>query len=226
MPPGFEDVFGSVCAVLVRILGGLGRAGAFGTRRGYDAVSDMALPDNLTFSGAVLAGGRSSRFGQDKALYVHEGKPLAVRALASFARADERFVVSSRPYAFGVPCYPDRYPGSSLGGLHAALLHAAHDWVAVAACDMPFLTPDYWEKLLAHTQGVQAVVVQGPSGRLEPLAALYHKTLLPLAEGRLKAGDFKLSGLLEATEVRVLAFGALGLDPDVFVNLNRLEDVP
>ena len=185
----------------------------------------MAM-SNLKFSGAVLAGGRSSRFGQDKALYVYNGKPLAVWALGSLAGADERFVVSSRPYDLGVPVYPDLYPGSSLGGLHAALSRAAHTWVAVAACDMPFLTADYWQGLLEHTEGVQAVVARGPDGRPQPLAALYHKTLLPSAGERLEAGDFKLSGLLEDAEMQVLAFEALGCRPDVFTNLNYLEDIP
>lgn len=181
---------------------------------------------DISFSGAVLAGGRSSRFGQDKALYVYNGKPLALWALGSLAGADERFLVSSRPYDFGVPVYPDRYPGSSLGGLHTALVYAANAWVAVAACDMPFLTADYWQKLLEHTEGVQAVVVRGPDGRLEPLAALYQKTLLPLVEAQLQAGDFRLHALLEETEAQVLAFNALAFDPNVFINLNRLEDIP
>lgn len=180
----------------------------------------------MTFSGTVLAGGRSSRFGQDKALYVYNGESLLSWAVESLKDADERFIVSSRPYSFGVPVYPDLYPGSSLGGLHAALAYAAHDWVAVAACDMPFLTTDYWQKLSAHTEDVQAVVVRGPDGRLETLAALYHKTLSSSAEERLRAGNFRLSGLLEEAEVRVLAFDTLGFDPNVFINLNRAEDVP
>ena len=177
------------------------------------------------FSGAVLTGGRSSRFGQDKALYVYNGKPLAGWALESLAGADERFLVSSRPYDLGVPVYPDLYPGSSLGGLHAALVHAANNWVAVAACDMPFLTADYWQRLLAHTEGVQAVVVRGPDGKLEPLAALYRETLLPLAEAQLETGTFKLQTLLETAQTRILPWANLGVDAQTFVNANRLTDL-
>ncbi len=173
----------------------------------------------------MLAGGRSSRFGQDKALYVYNGQPLAAWALDSFAKADERFLVSSRPYDLGVPVHPDLYPGSSLGGLHTALFHAVNDWVAVAACDMPFLTPDYWQRLLRHTQGVQAVVVRGPDGRLEPLAALYHKVLLPSAEARLQAGDFRLHALLETVQTLVVPWETLGVDARTFVNANRLTDL-
>lgn len=183
------------------------------------------MPADVRFSGAVLAGGRSSRFGQDKALYVYNGQPLAAWALGSLTGADERFLVSSRPYNFGVPVHPDLHPGSSLGGLHTALFHAANSWVAVAACDMPFLTADYWTRLLEHTEGVQAVVVRGPDGRLEPLAALYHKTLVSSAEERLKAGDFKLSGLLETAQTRVVPWETLAVDARTFVNANRLTDL-
>ncbi len=180
---------------------------------------------NPKFSGAVLAGGRSSRFGQDKALYVYKDKPLAVWALESLTGADERFLVSSRPYDLGVPVHADLYPGSSLGGLHAALSYAAHTWVAVAACDMPFLTMTYWQRLLEHTEGVQAVVVRGPDGRLEPLAALYKKTLLPLAEAQLETGTFKLQTLLEKTQTRILLWENLGVDAKTFANANRLADL-
>ena len=179
----------------------------------------------LRFSGAVLAGGRSSRFGRDKAGHLYGGKPLAVWALESFTAADERFLVSSRPYAFGVPVYGDLYPGSSLGGLHAALTYAKYGWVALAACDMPFLTPNYWRQLLAHTENTRAVVVSGPEGELEPLAAVYHKSLLPLAERQLKSGQFKIQTFIQKADARVLAFTALELDPKTFFNANYLVDL-
>ena len=184
------------------------------------------LAEPVAFSGAVLAGGRSSRFGRDKAGYVYRGKALALWALESLAGADERFLIANRPYAFGVPVYPDHYPGSSLGGLHAALSHARHDWLALAACDMPFLSPAYWHKLLSERGKVQAVVVLGPQGRPEPLAALYHKSLLPLAEKQLGAAELKIQTLLSEAQTRTLAYEGLGLDERTFFNANHLGDLP
>ena len=179
----------------------------------------------MKFSGAVLAGGRSSRFGQDKASYLYGGKPLAVWALESFTAASERFLVSSRPYTFGVPVYGDLYPGSSLGGLHAALTYAKHGWVALAACDMPFLTLEYWQQLLAQIDNTHAVVVSGPEGKLEPLAAVYHKSLLPLAERQLKSGQLKIQTFIHKTDARILPFETLELDPKTFFNANYLADL-
>ena len=180
----------------------------------------------MSFSGAVLTGGRSSRFTQDKAEYVYRGRPLAAWVLGSLAHADERFIVSGRPYDFGVPVYPDRYPGSSLGGLHAALTHAAHNWVAVAACDMPFLTPAYWDELLKRRGEARAVVVMGPDGRPEPLAALYHKGLAGLAERQLEAGDLKMQTFVAAAGAQLVPWQELGVTEQTFLNANRLSDLP
>lgn len=192
-------------------------------------------PRQIAFSGAVLAGGRSSRFGQDKARYVYRGKPLAAWVLESLADADERFIVADRPYAFGVPVLPDQYPGSSLGGLHAALLHAAHDWVALAACDQPFLTPDYWQQLITYIGSprisspyaeVQAVVATGPEGRLQPLCALYHRSLQPLAEAQLETGTFKIQQFIAQIRARIVPWDALDVSPQTFFNANRRSDLP
>ncbi len=179
----------------------------------------------MVFSGAVLAGGRSSRFGQDKALYRYRGKPLAEWVLASLSPAAERFIVANAPLPLGVSVYPDIYPGSALGGLHAALTHAAHAWVALAACDMPFLRPDYWLALAAFTDGAEAVVVRR-EGRLEPLAAFYHRSLLPRAEAQLRTGQLRLQSLLEASTVKILEWDTLGLPDVTLLNANHLGDLP
>lgn len=184
------------------------------------------------YTGAVLAGGLSRRFGEDKALFVYRGKPLLAWVLDSLAGAGERFIVANRPYeGVGVPVYPDLWPGAdSLSGLHAALVHARFPWVAVAATDLPFLTQEYWaflhEKALASPHPV--VVVVNPEGHLEPLMAFYHKDCLPQVELQIREGDFLLRRVMEVlgatyipAEEVVVRFGA-----QVFLNANRKEELP
>src|SRR5262252_819913 len=95
-------------------------------------------------SAAILAGGRARRFGgADKASLVVGGARIIERQLAALATVtgDVR-IVSHDParYAdFGVRVIPDQIAGAGpLGGLHAALVDAAHHGVIVLACDLPF----------------------------------------------------------------------------------------
>ena len=181
------------------------------------------------FSGAVLAGGRSRRFGRDKARYVWRGKPLMQHVLDSLKDASERFIVANRPYPeFGVPVYPDQIPGGdSLSGIHAALARAQNRVVAVAACDLPNLRPEYWAFLLEHLEDAPAVVAMGPEDWPEPLAALYTKDLLPLAERLLREGDYFIRRLLDEGGARYLPWSEVEarFGPAVFANVNTLEDL-
>jgi len=101
---------------------------------------------------AILAGGRSSRFGANKALADWFGAPL-IAAITEKARTvtEKVFIISNDevPYRFlDIPVYPDIYPGMGpLSGLHSALSHAASNRVMVLACDMPLLNTD----LLRHS---------------------------------------------------------------------------
>ncbi len=183
---------------------------------------------STSYSAAVLAGGRSRRFGVDKARYKLGGETLLTRVLKSFPDPAERFVVANRAYAeVDVPVYGDvRTGGDSLSGLHAALYHAAQPWVAVAACDTPFLTADYWRLLLARRTGVEAVVVKGEW--LEPLAALYHVSLLPLVETLLETDQLRLSAVAKSATTHYLSYDDVvtACGASVLTNLNRLTDLP
>jgi len=185
----------------------------------------------MGYSGAVLAGGRSSRFGRDKARFVWRGRPLLSYVLESLNTAEERLVVAGRDYAdFGFPVYPDVIPGGdSLSGLHSALVHARADWVAVAACDLPYLASGYWDYLYerARRTGASAVVAEGPTGWIEPLAAFYRKDLEPVARAQLEAGDLFLKNLVEAAHAEIVPWNELlsRFGPRLFLNANRLEDL-
>ncbi|WCT74460.1 molybdenum cofactor guanylyltransferase [Sphingomonas naphthae] len=94
--------------------------------------------------GAVLAGGRSSRFGSDKAMAQLHGRPLIDHVIDSLATVTSHIVVCGRPYG-GWTSLADR-PAPDLGplgGLAAALHHAAtngFDRVITAPCDTPLLS--------------------------------------------------------------------------------------
>ena len=188
------------------------------------------------YSGAVLAGGRSSRFSpgkkkgkQDKARFVYRGKALAAWALDSLEGASERFIVASRAYPeFNLSVYPDLLPGGgSLSGLHAALHHAKEEWVALAACDMPFLTPAYWAYLAQQRGDVPIVVAKGPGGFLQPLAALYHRSLLAKVEQNLQNERLSLHRLAREEDAIIVPWRELSpFGTNLFFNANRMTDLP
>ncbi|MDZ7706314.1 MAG: molybdenum cofactor guanylyltransferase [Trueperaceae bacterium] len=188
-----------------------------------------AASDAPRYAGAVLAGGRARRFGSDKCAYRYRGATLLEHALASLHEAEERMIVGAPERSFpGVRWIPDALPGlGALGGVHAALLSSSTPWLAVTGCDMPFLPSLLWRVLLARADDALLVVPEGPTG-LEPLAATYHRDLLPWIEERLNAGGGSLHALVNAAPARIVPWRELGelLDDDAFLNANRPEDLP
>ncbi|WP_276956829.1 molybdenum cofactor guanylyltransferase [Allomeiothermus silvanus] len=183
----------------------------------------------MTYSGAMLAGGKSRRFGQDKARFVWQGKTLMEWGLEALSGASERFIVANQPYPeFAVRVYADRIPGGdSLSGLHSALSYAQNDWVAVAACDLPFLTQGYWDFLWRCVGNYQAVAGVGPTGFPEPLAAFYHRSLLPEIEARLERGELKLQAVLRAARTLYVPWSKLEprFGPRLYTNVNTPGDL-
>lgn len=180
----------------------------------------------MRFSAAILAGGHSSRFGQDKASYLYQGKALLSWVQESFKDADELFIIAKQDYPqFKLRVYADLIAQQGpLSGIHAALHYAKNDWLAVAACDMPFLNPDYWHKLLAFAHNKQAVMVER-QGRLEPLAALYHKSCYAFLEQQLHSKNQTMQQLSRHLDSCILAFEQLEISENVLTNINYPSDL-
>src|SRR5207248_324852 len=114
------------------------RAGRRAGNRGLHRRADRPV----SVSAAIMAGGKSSRMGQDKAWIELDGEPLIKRVAAVLSEvADEVIVVANDPRyeSLGLAVVRDRYPqGGPLGGIATAVATATHETVLVAACDMPF----------------------------------------------------------------------------------------
>jgi molybdopterin-guanine dinucleotide biosynthesis protein A len=135
----------------------------------------------MTFSAVILAGGRSSRMGRDKAFLEFRGESLLSRqiSLALETGASEVFI-SGRPdvdySAFKCPVLLDEL--SNLGpiaGIASALRTTNHPLLLVLAVDMPHLTASFLRQLLSECRDeMGAVPISGET--VEPLAAFYPKS--------------------------------------------------
>jgi molybdopterin-guanine dinucleotide biosynthesis protein A len=179
------------------------------------------------FSLAILAGGNSQRFGEDKALARLHGRPLLAHVLERTAGlAAETFIVANRPAAyaeFNLRLVSDLLPGYGvLGGLYTALHHAAQPWLLALACDMPLVNRALLEYMLTLTSGVEAVV---PSwdGWAEPLHALWSKACLAPMRAALDRGDRRVASFFPAVRVRLVTQAEVEtFDPEhlSFLNVN------
>ena len=186
--------------------------------------------------GAVLAGGRSLRFGSDKAFAELGGLSLARRAARALETVADRVVVVAndieRHEPTGLPVRPDLVAGiGPLGGLLTAVSWAAEEHlrgVAVLATDMPLVPPSLLAMLTGKLDPGVAVVPasRGPRG-FEPLCAAYDVGCLPAIEAAIRRGGRAVVSFFPDVDVRLVDLSAVAScgDPDrIFFNVNRPED--
>lgn len=187
----------------------------------------------------IQAGGQSSRMGEDKALKLFLGRPLIERVIENLLPiADEMIVTTNRPAEYGflntsarsVRLVPDLKSGrGALGGLYTAVASAASPFVAVAACDMPFASKNFFESAyrLLVKEEADVVIAKTDEG-YEPFHALYRReTCLPAIEAAIDADQWKVIAWFPQVKVRMLSLDEMKtFDPSglCFWNVNTPED--
>jgi molybdopterin-guanine dinucleotide biosynthesis protein A len=189
-------------------------------------------PQTSPLSGLVLAGGRSSRAGREKALIEFEGQSLVLRVAGRLARvADPVLLATGTPGRLGPVGYPevadagaDRGP---LGGVVAGLEASPHLLMAVTAVDMPYVSPELMQLLASLHQDEDTVVPMGTTGP-EPLHAVYATSALPAMRQALAGGRYGLRRLLADLRVRRVVESEWlhrGVDPRFALNINSPADL-
>lgn len=162
----------------------------------------------MKFSAVILAGGKSSRMGRDKAwLEIGEQSLLAWQIqLAREAGASEVFIsgrVGVDYSKFGCRVLRDRLVDAGpLGGIERALAEASSPLVLVLAVDMPKMTDEFLRQLLLHCDdGLGAI--SKVNGEIEPLAAIYPKAAVSLIEDLFSArGRSELRGEVARAHIK------------------------
>jgi len=201
--------------------------------RYYVANNPLRIEDRVAeMVGAVLVGGKSSRYGQNKALEIFQGERLIDRQVRKVqALFPEVLVITNEPGDYlhlEVTILRDVIPGlGPLGGIYTGLLFAQGKSVFVTACDMPFLQPAVVNHMVQLSRNNDVVVPEKEEG-LEPLHAIYSARCLPHIKKMLDQRKFQVISFFPAVKVCRLSHEELGkLDPHgvSFFNINTPDDM-
>jgi molybdopterin-guanine dinucleotide biosynthesis protein A len=192
-------------------------------------------PMSVRMAGLVLAGGRSRRFGREKAMAVWKGRPLLAWSLEALEGGGCEVVAVSASPGSGAAALADaagrtvlyddpRHPRGPLAGLVGGLAWAASggfDVLATLPCDTPLVGPAQIRVLieaLGDAHGAHAVTSEGAQG----LCAVWRCAMAPDLAARLGDGDHPpVHRLLAEIASRPVAFG----DAALFRNVNTELDL-
>ena len=182
----------------------------------------------------ILAGGKSSRMGTNKAFLPFQGKPLIYRVYMTLAGVfDEVFVVGSREAGeyLGIASYPDLGPDerpSSIKGIFSGLAASPTLYTFFAPCDMPFLDEKALEEMRRSLPEGCDVYVPYDGKYWQPLHAIYSKNCLPAIEAQFANTVYKIMALYDRVNTCTVDMEALeGLAPylPLFFNINTAADL-
>jgi molybdenum cofactor guanylyltransferase len=199
----------------------------------------------VIFHAFIQAGGRSTRFGNDKALVKLAGKTMLERTgelLASVCNDVTIVTTCGRYNDASWPVLADRWPDQGpLGGILTALhsMTPATGWnhgkrddpgpfALIVSCDMPFLTAEFLRFLMDRALHSDArVIVPECSNRLEPLCACWRAACLPAVQAAFDSGIRKVSEAMKHLPMEVLdesAWKRFDSHGRLFQNMNTPED--
>jgi len=181
----------------------------------------------------ILAGGTSSRMGQDKAMLTHNGMTFLEHTICKMLTvATDIIVVVDTPDKYSIPCgrlladlYPDTGP---VGGILTGLMALPHGYHYVVACDMPDISVAVLELLYKAATLPYDAILPEINGFVEPLCGVYSHTAKPKLMAFLESGKRAAREAVSLLSVKRVGEGVLRrVDPECksFENINTMEDL-
>ncbi|MGE7761950.1 molybdenum cofactor guanylyltransferase [Peribacillus sp. NPDC097895] len=184
----------------------------------------------------LLAGGKSSRMGVNKALLKIGGVVNISRVASELKKVSEKILVITNTFEdyrfLQLPLISDLHKDQGpLGGLHAGMSSSKTELQFLTACDMPFVSAEAINEIISFYETGFDAVIPEINGRIQPLFAVYHKRCLPVLTECLVKNELKMSRFLEKISVKIVKetdFMLYHENPEhfqhLFFNMNTLED--
>jgi molybdenum cofactor guanylyltransferase len=189
----------------------------------------------MDVTGIILAGGKSLRFGRNKAIEKIAGTTLVERVIRRLSVITHEIILvtneDSKQFAeFNfVDVVTDILPAKGpLGGIYTGLSSSHSVANIVVACDMPFLNTELLGHMVNLLHGFDAVIPRWQNSQIEPLHGVYSINCVPVMRKRLENNQLVISECLKELHVRYLDQAEfMKFDPESrsFFNINSQADI-
>ena len=181
-------------------------------------------------TGIVLAGGRSSRMGEDKSLMKLHGKTLVEYSIDALRPLCDKVIISSNNpnYAFtGCEVWPDELPEQApIIGIYSCLKRSETEVNIILSCDIPLMSASMIGFLIAKSAAFDITVPIHENGQIEPLCGVYKKSSLEILKEFIDVKNFRLNECIRSASHQLIPVDAQipCNTPNLFLNINTPSD--
>jgi len=181
------------------------------------------LKQSIIHEAYILAGGKSSRMGEDKGLKLLQGKPMiqyVIESLTSYfpdikiSTGNPEYTIFG--YALAVDIIPEKGP---MGGIYTALKNSSGNDVFIISCDMPCISGSSIDSLLRQENKSATVAVC--NGMIQPLFGIYGKNLIPLLKEKIEQNQLGMTKFIKEINATLVEIN----NENEFLNMNTPEEV-
>lgn len=175
-------------------------------------------------TGYILAGGKSSRMGEDKGLKIFHGKYLVQIVIEQMQTAFNQVVIVSNNVGyqqFGLEVVEDKVKNiGPAGGIYTALQHSKTDKNFIVSCDMPFVSAEAITFVVKSSEDAE-ITLPEMNGKIEPLFGVYSKKCLPKWKALIDEDCIKLQKMVMNFDLKIMDVSAqVNFSEKIFQNLN------
>ncbi|MBW1998214.1 MAG: molybdenum cofactor guanylyltransferase [Deltaproteobacteria bacterium] len=208
------------------------RTGTLKKEFGHTAREGKSRQKIHDVTGVILAGGKSNRYGENKALVKFEGIPLIQRVIDVLDGIFPRLIIiTNTPSEYshlGLPMYEDLIKElGPIGGIYTGLNVMEGDLGFFVACDMPFLNEGFIRHMVSCREDYDAVIPR-VDWKIEALHSVYHRRLIPVMKEHIDLGLYQVIRVFSKIRVKYVDEEEIrAFDPELktFININRPDDL-
>ncbi|MBQ9872102.1 MAG: molybdopterin-guanine dinucleotide biosynthesis protein B [Eubacterium sp.] len=176
----------------------------------------------------ILAGGKSTRMGQNKALMQFQNETMIERISRRLSGLGEVLVSASERGLYEAPgirvVYDENNSIGPIEGIRRLLLAADTEYVFVCAADMPFVDREIVEYLEEYISSDYDCYVVTDEDHVHPLCAIYSKRILPVIEELIRQKKFRLMELLNRVRTKYVSLEYTHFDKRIVRNVNTKNE--